>query len=156
MDTRTPTLEEIEELVAFLPELYENGFSSLKQVNTEKKKKEDHQSRNQFHVFSVTDPDYKDVVLKFFQVVERECWRDYEYDPGKTSQMLKDKNIIKSADLFQIKTMLTYCLRGERFCTGHWGSVIECGYIRLLLERLAELASTMQSNIKIKNKTDSL
>jgi hypothetical protein len=35
--------------------------------------------------------------------------------------------------------MLTYCVRGERFSDGHWGAMIEAGYVRRLLERLAEL-----------------
>jgi hypothetical protein len=46
---------------------------------------------------------------------------------------------LKAADLFQIKTMLAYCVRGERFCEGHWGEMIEGGHIRRLLERLGEL-----------------
>ncbi|MFN8413162.1 MAG: DUF6508 domain-containing protein [Anaerolineales bacterium] len=39
--------------------------------------------------------------------------------------------------------MLTFCVRGERFSDGHWGAMIEEGYIRRLLERLIEINSTM-------------
>ena len=35
--------------------------------------------------------------------------------------------------------MLTFCVRGERFCDGHWAAMIEGGQVRRLLERLAEL-----------------
>ena len=35
--------------------------------------------------------------------------------------------------------MLTYCVRGERFCDGFWGSAIESGKIRAILERLKEI-----------------
>ena len=35
--------------------------------------------------------------------------------------------------------MLTYFVRGERFCDGHWGRLIEGGHVRRILERLAEL-----------------
>ena len=53
--------------------------------------------------------------------------------------MMRDENLIKAASLPQIKTMLTFCLRGERFSDGHWGAMIEQGYIRRLLERLNEI-----------------
>jgi hypothetical protein len=32
--------------------------------------------------------------------------------------------------------MLTFCLRGERFCDGHVASVIEAGKIKSILKRL--------------------
>jgi hypothetical protein len=37
--------------------------------------------------------------------------------------------------------MLTYVVRGERFCDGHWGAMVEGGQVRRLLQRLAELGS---------------
>jgi len=55
--------------------------------------------------------------------------------------MLRDENLVKTASLFQIKTMLTFCVRGERFSDGHWAAMIEKGYIRRLLERLNEIKS---------------
>ena len=50
--------------------------------------------------------------------------------------MLDDDGTVKTADLDQIKTMLTHCVRGERFCTGHWAAVIENGYVHRLLKGL--------------------
>ena len=35
--------------------------------------------------------------------------------------------------------MLTFCVRGERFCDGHWAAMIEGGQVRRLLERLKEI-----------------
>jgi hypothetical protein len=58
--------------------------------------------------------------------------------------MLKDESAIKTASLEQIKTMLTFCVRGERFSDGHWGEMIEKGYVRRLLERLDEMRSEQQ------------
>ena len=29
--------------------------------------------------------------------------------------------------------MITYFVRGERFCDGHWGYMIEGGYVRRIL-----------------------
>lgn len=63
-------------------------------------------------------------------------WLDYEYDPEQAHKMLQDETLIKGASLDQIKTMLTFRVRGERFSDGHWGEMIEKGYIRRILERL--------------------
>jgi hypothetical protein len=57
--------------------------------------------------------------------------------------MIRDADITKNSSLDQVKTMLTYCVRGERFCDGHWGEMIESGIIRNLLERLKELGPLM-------------
>jgi hypothetical protein len=64
---------------------------------------------------------------------------DFDYVPQEAGRMLEDEAAVRRADLEQIKTMLTYCVRGERFGEGHWGAMIEGGHVRRLLERLAEL-----------------
>jgi hypothetical protein len=38
-----------------------------------------------------------------------------------------------------LKTLLTYCARGERFGDGHWVQLFEHGRIVVLLRRLREL-----------------
>jgi hypothetical protein len=86
-------------------------------------------------------PNYDSVVEEFYRLVSSGGWLDYEYDPEQAYQMLKDENLIKTASLSQIRTMLTFCVRGERFSDGHWADMIEKGYIRRLLERLNEIKS---------------
>ncbi len=53
--------------------------------------------------------------------------------------MLEDQALVRRASISEIKTILTYCVRGERFSEGHWGAMIELGHVLRLLERLAEL-----------------
>lgn len=84
-------------------------------------------------------PEYDPIVVEFIKVAERGCWTDPEYLTKSAGQMLDDKDAVKTADVDQIKTMLTFCVRGERFFTGHWGNVIENGYVHQLLKRLVEL-----------------
>jgi hypothetical protein len=64
---------------------------------------------------------------------------DYGYRPEDTARMLKDEAFVQSASLMQIKTMLTFCVRGERFSDGHWAEMIENGSIRRILERVEAL-----------------
>ena len=53
--------------------------------------------------------------------------------------MLQDDAIIQRATLAEIVTMLTYCVRGERFGDGHWAAMLESGRIVALLKRLRAL-----------------
>ena len=132
-NSRLPTLQEIEELTAFLPRLYAEGFSPVDSWSGGEKQKDGS--------ISVPYPNYIPVVEEFFHAVSGGGWLDYEYNPEQAYQMLKDEKLIKTASLSQIKTMLTFCVRGERFSDGHWAQMIEEGYIRRLLERLNEIKS---------------
>lgn len=134
---RLPTVQEIEVLTDFLPRLYAEGFSPV--TRWEGGKQVD-------GTFTLPYPKYSSVVEEFFYNVGGEGWIDYEYNPEQAYQMLKDENLIKTATLSQIKTMLTFCLRGERFSDGHWADMIEKGYIRSLLERLNEIKSKLSSS----------
>ena len=133
--TRQPTTAEINELIAFLPKLYGEGFEPVKQWHGGKQ--EDKQ------IMTMPWPEYNRVVTDFFRTAGKECWCDYGYDPDQAGQMIRDADNVKNSSLDQVKTMLTYCVRGERFCDGHWGEMIERGTIRNLLERLTELGSLM-------------
>ncbi len=66
----------------------------------------------------------------------------YPYDPERAGNMINDHAKIKAANIDQIKEMLTFCVRGEHFCDGHWGAMIEDGSIGRLLIRLTQLKNT--------------
>jgi len=134
-ESQTPTRQDIEALTAYLPKLYAEGFSPI----TRWAGGEEQEDGSISFPFPIYDP----VVSEFFHSASRVCWCDYGYDPSQAGEMLGDENIVKSASLSQIKTMLTYCVRGERFGDGHWGAMIEQGYIRRLLERLEVIRSEM-------------
>ncbi len=134
--SRLPTIQEIEALTAYLPQLYAEGFSPV--LSWEGGKRDN-------GTFTLPYPKYNSLVEEFFHIAASDCWVDYEYSPEQASQMLRDENIVKNASLSQIKTMLTFCLRGERFSDGHWAQMIEEGYIRRLLERLNEIKTTLRT-----------
>jgi hypothetical protein len=39
--------------------------------------------------------------------------------------------------------MLTYCVRGERFCDGHWAAMLESGRVVAILRRLRVLCGSL-------------
>jgi len=88
-------------------------------------------------------PDYDEAVTSFFELLNQPCWRDYDYIPEQAAKRVDDKQFIQDADISEIKTMFTYCLRGERFCDGYLGSAIKTGTVTALLKRLKTLRSIL-------------
>jgi hypothetical protein len=84
-------------------------------------------------------PIYCDDVLEFYALAGLPHWSDYRYEPRQAHAMLRDDEFITTASLDELKTMLTYCVRGERFVDGHWAHMLESGRIVALLRRLAAL-----------------
>jgi hypothetical protein len=132
-ETRLPTADEIKALVSFLPRLYGQGFNPV--IKWEGGNKDAN------GIIHMPYPVYDPLVEEFIRAASNECWLNYDYDPEEAYQMLKNEVAIKSADLAGIKTILTFIVRGERFSDGHWGEMIEGGYVRRLLERLIELGN---------------
>lgn len=133
--TSLPTLQDIEELTAYLPRLHAEGFSPVVRWEGGEKRKDGS--------YTMPYPTYDSLVEEFFRTISG-AWLDYEYNPEQAYVMLKDEQLIRTASLSQIKTMLTFCVRGERFSDGHWGEMIEQGHIRRLLERLNEIKSELK------------
>ncbi|MBN2836308.1 MAG: hypothetical protein JXR48_15225 [Candidatus Delongbacteria bacterium] len=131
MRTRRPTAQETEQLISFLPVLYAEGFSPIIKWTGG--------SKNNAGAFIVPYPEYDRKIYDFIKVASSEYWDDYDYNPEIAGRMLEDEETIKTADIDMIKTMLTYCVRGERFCSGHWGAMVSDGVIRRLLQRLSDL-----------------
>jgi Family of unknown function (DUF6508) len=90
-------------------------------------------------VFTLPYPTYPPVVEEFFRLAARDCWSDSGYVPQQAAEMIRDDDAIASASLSQIKTLLTYCVRGERFCEGHRGAMVREGRIGAILNRLSQL-----------------
>lgn len=88
-------------------------------------------------------PVYPPIVTEFFELAGQPFWTDNDYKPEIAAEMVRSDKDIASASLSQVKTMLTFCVRGERFCDGHWGGLIREGRITTILHRLDELRHTI-------------
>jgi hypothetical protein len=126
-------VEEIEKLTAFLPHLYALDFSPIRRWKGNE--------RTENGAITMPWPKYEPVVREFFEAASAPCWTDTNYLAAGAAEMLADEALVRNASLDQVRTMLTFCVRGERFCDGHWGVMIREGHIRRLLERLNEIES---------------
>ena len=128
------TREDIDALLEYLPLFEKPGREFAKWGGLEK---------NADGSLSFPFPVYDDDVEEFFRLVGQHGWLDYGYKPEEAARMLADAEFIERASLEQVKTMLTYCLRGERFCDGHRESLLEGGQIVALLRRLEAIREQM-------------
>ncbi len=128
---RAPTAAEIEKLVAYLPRLYAPGFQPVERWEGG--------TRNRDGVLQLPWPVYHPLVVEFFGLLGADAWLDRTYDPSAAARMLAAEGLVERASLEQIRTMLTYCVRGERFADGHWADMLTKGHIRRLLTRLQAL-----------------
>lgn len=131
MYSAAPTSTDFDELIGYLPVLYTGGFEPVLVYANGNKTDED--------VVVMSCPKYEEAVTQFFSAASRECWSDSKYASKNISAMICDPEKVACATLQEIKSMLTWCVRGERFCDGHWGEMIKGGQVHNLLQRLKEL-----------------
>ena len=129
---RKPGLKDIRELTSFLPTLYADDFRPSGVRGIEREDRDGH--------LAMPWHEYDDEVQRFTRlIVERGCWMDPDYSPEAAQEMLDSERAVKAATLDEIRVLLTYVERGERFCPGWWSKMIEEGHVRRILERLGEI-----------------
>jgi Family of unknown function (DUF6508) len=130
MINNAETIENIDAILKFLPEFSqtEKDFVTWKTVEPRSD-----------GVSTLPYPDYDPIVDQFRQLVSQEFWCDYDYQMAEVGAMLSDETSIAIASLDQIKSMLTYFVRGERFCDGLQNRLIREGAIAAILQRLQVL-----------------
>ena len=135
MSQQTIIREKIDELLRFLPLFEEPEREFIVRWGGGE--------RIDDNTFTMPHPVYADDVVAFFGLAGQPFWSDYKYKPAEAGKLLRDDDFIARATLDEIKTLLTYCVRGERFCDGHWGAVLQSGKIVAILRRLAILKETL-------------
>lgn len=130
MNSRPPTLQEIDDLLTYLPLFSADGFEPVERWAG---------AETSGGTTTMPWPQYNPAVEAFMRAAGQEVWSDDDYDPRQAGRLLQDAGLFGHASLAEIRTMLTYCVRGERFSEGHWAAMIEKGYLRRLLERLRQL-----------------
>jgi|SRR5215213_3649132 len=134
MSRREITREDVDALVEFLPVFERPGRAFAKWGEVVK---------NADGSISLPYPSYDADVEEFFRLVAQRGWLDHGYKPEEAARMLADPEFVGRATLEEIGTMLTYCVRGERFCDGSRESLLKGGQITALLRRLEVIRERM-------------
>jgi len=119
----------VKELLSYLP-FFENskGKSIAKWCGGE---------RDKDGTLIMPFPEYPAEVHRFIEAAAQPWWRDGDYLAAKPRELLDAG--LEGADLHKVKSVLTYIVRGERFCDGFWDGLIESGAIALVLEKIRDL-----------------
>ena len=138
METIIPTLSDFEELLIFLPVLSSESFEPIIEWKGGQK--------IEGNVNFMRWPLYEPIVTDFLEVASKECWNDYHFNHYQMGKMLKNEIVLQCADLTQIKQMLSYCVRGDKFMSeGHMGTMIREGHVGRLLQRVEQIKSSVES-----------
>ena len=137
MSRREITGEDIDALLEFLPLFEKPGRTFARWAGGEKLADGS---------ITMPFPVYDEDVDEFFKRVGQRGWIDVGYKPEAAARMLADEEFIKRASLGQVKVMLTFCVRGERFCDGHRESLLKGGQIVALLRRLEVIREWMSGD----------
>ncbi len=133
MDNEAITRTRVDELLKFYPVFYNSdGLFNPPPSG------EDDELIGGFPTYS-----YPKVVADFYEAASQPCWFQYGYDPAEIEPLVYSDEAIAEASLTTIKSMLTYCQRGERFAGGHWWTMLEKNRIGLIFRRLRELRHTL-------------
>jgi len=76
----------------------------------------------------------------FFDLLARPPWCDAGYDPADAAAFLDDARRLEDATLAQLRSVLTWCLRGERFDQGHHAALLAGGHLQRVMDRLSRIA----------------
>jgi hypothetical protein len=129
------TRERVDELLQFLPSFQTPGRRFIRKWSGGKETVNG--------AITMPYPEYEHDVLQFFHLAAQPCWSDYDYEPRAAAGMLEDHEFVRGCSLDDIRTMLTFCVRGERFSDGFWASLLQSGRVIALLRRLAVLRDTL-------------
>ena len=89
-------------------------------------------------------PIYGDEAENFIRLASHEFWIDYDYVPKTVGEWFEKPDFIEQASIADIKSMLTFIIRGERFCDGHIEGMIEAGHVLAVLHRLAVIRADVR------------
>ena len=82
-------------------------------------------------------PVYTAEVMAFFRLAGSPCWADYNYLSSTASKKIDDDAFVAAASLADIRAMLMFCVRSERFGDGNWAYFLKSGRIVAVLQRIA-------------------
>lgn len=84
-------------------------------------------------------PVYADDVVAFFLRVGLAPWVETDYLSDRTRELATHPEALAEATFAEVRAVLTYCSRGERFTDGHWAEMVRRGVVRAALLRIGAL-----------------
>ena len=81
-------------------------------------------------------PDYPSQIGDLMTYITSSPWCNPQYKPADTKEILAR---LDTANLYEVRSVLTAVSRSERFCTGAWKSALEDGRLDLVVSRAEQI-----------------
>ena len=81
-------------------------------------------------------PEYPGEIGELMRYISTSLWCNHQYKPTEVRGILTR---LESADLDEIRSVLTAISRSERFCTGAWKSALDNGKLDPVVRRAEQL-----------------
>ena len=81
-------------------------------------------------------PDYPSQIRELMNYITSSSWCNPQYKPTETKEILTR---LDSADLSEVRSVLTAVSRSERFCTGAWKNALEDGRLDQVVSRAEKI-----------------
>lgn len=120
------TTDDIDKLLAYLPIFNNPNFKPYVQI------------KNNLCISYQYDP----AVKAFSELLREPCWCS-DCDPIVASEIFKNENLLRNANLDEIKQMLRYFDSQDKWDESARGRLIIDGHLHRLLERLKQLRNTI-------------
>lgn len=127
------SIEQIDAVLEFLPVLKDEGFKPVKEVVC----------KPGMFGYEVWDPvleRFHSALYDYGFVISFDwpAWQD------EAQRYLEFPELPGSADLNTIRKLFTVHVRKERFCVGHFTTMVKIGHVRTLLKRLEEIREALE------------
>lgn len=81
-------------------------------------------------------PNYPEPIKNFMLELSNSKWGYTGYDPAKGRELIEQ---IETATMLDLRSICTWCSRGERFMDGHWINVLQSDILDKVISRAKEL-----------------
>ena len=81
-------------------------------------------------------PEYPSAISGLMRYITSSPWCNQQYKPTETKEILTR---LDTADLDDIRSVLTAVSRSERFCTGAWKNALADGRLDVIVSRAEQL-----------------
>lgn len=92
------------------------------------------------HVIDLAGPDYSEAFNRFRMEICTPFWTDKSYSRHACAKRLRSQKMVEKCTLADLRKLLTYCWRSDRFCTGFLEAKVTDGSICRLVARLSKIS----------------
>lgn len=81
-------------------------------------------------------PEYPDEINNLITAMSQDFWIDYGYTDKSVADWLENDQKMQIVTVDELKSIITFLVRKERFVSGYWITMLKNGYMKKVVDRL--------------------